>query len=283
MTRLFYPLKRLLTNFARRPLPAFAALLSLTMLLIMIDLIWITRLSGERYFDNTTAAIEMELFLADSLSESGIMKIKDSLENNEGITGVTYISKETARQRLLALMGTDLLAGLDDNPLPRSILINFDNEFVTAAFIEQLTGVIKNMNDISEIYSPVDILAKVENSRWLADKITLILGVVIILTVLLNLLYSIRLSVKTHEPEIYQYRLLGAGRMFLSMPFILEGIFYTAVASVAGWLILYYGSTMISFEEFTLVLPNLREIIYFCLITAAIGLIVGFVGIRRSL
>ncbi|MFH2037537.1 MAG: FtsX-like permease family protein, partial [Candidatus Zixiibacteriota bacterium] len=103
------------------------------------------------------------------------------------------------------------------------------------------------------------------------------------LAIILNLLHAIRLSARGRQEEIYQLRLLGAGKWFLSIPFIAEGFIYTLISSVLSWVIVIYANGKLSFRNIIIVLPQQTELIYFCIIAMVIGIIAGIIGIRRSL
>ena len=80
-----------------------------------------------------------------------------------------------------------------------------------------------------------------------------------------------------------QHSLLGAGKVFLSIPYIFEGIFYALVAAVFGWILLIYASGYLTFKNVEIIFPTHLEIIYFCIVSCIIGMIGGYTGIRRSL
>lgn len=283
MSRFFYLIAKSTRNIVARPLSAITSLLSLLLLFLMFDLVWISALSSGRYLAKITTDIDMELFLDDSLPDSTLSVVLRSISDMDGINEVQYIDKETARDKLDAMMGADLLEGLSDNPLPRSIIISFTDQYQNSAYLADLERNFGRLTGVSEIYYPKSWLEKIENTRSLVIKIVIFLGIVISLAVILNLLHSIRLSARSRGQELLQHRLLGAGRAFLSVPYILEGIFYSLAAAVAGWVVIFYAFGRLSFQGFDIVFPGQYEIVYFCVAAVIIGLLGGYTGIRRSL
>jgi cell division transport system permease protein len=283
MKKTLYLVQKFVNNIMDRPLPAVASLLSLILLFLMFDLLWISSLSLNDHFDRLLQEVDMEVFVNDGLPDSLFSIVIKAISETEGAKSYSIISKEEARQKLNTLMGADLLDGLEENPLPRSILINFSHPFKTSDYLNEVAETLKNAPGIAEIYYPKNWLEKTESTRSLALKSVIFLGTAIFLAVVLNLLYMIRLSVKVREEELIQLRLLGAGRTFLSIPYILEGVFYALAASAAGWLIIYYGHGYVSFENFDVVLPLQLDIARFCLATSGIGMVGGYIGVRRSI
>lgn len=283
MSRLYYVIKRFLANIVKRPLPAVASFLSLFLLLLMLDLIWMAKLSADNYLEQIVANIDMELFLEDSLPDSAITYLTEMVEDLDAADTVQFISKDDAREQLSALIGEDLLEGFDDNPLPRSILIRFKSEYLKSGYMDNLVGQLRELTGVYEVYFPGHWLWKVEESKSLARAMAFFLGAVILITVMLNLLYSIRLSIKTHEEGLAQLRLLGGARFLLALPYMLEGIFFGVLSSVAGWLAVFYVSGRISFEGFEVVLPDRQEVVIYCIVAGLAGMVIGYIGLRRSL
>lgn len=283
MRRLFYLIGKFLVHLYKRPLPAIASLLSMLLLFLMFDSVWISSLSVDKYYDQVLAEVDMEIFLDDNLPDSMLTPITDALKDLDGIESYEFISKEDARARLHTLMGMDLLEGLDENPLPKSILITFDKKYIAGQYLNDTEVNLSKYQGVSEIFYPRFWLEKAESNRLLISRSVFIIGAVIILTAVLNLLYSVRLSVKTYEEELLQHRLIGAGKTFLSIPFIFEGIFYSLIAAVVGWLIIFYIVNNFTISNFEVLLPTQPDIIRSCAVALAIGTIGGYVGVRRSI
>jgi len=283
MRHFFYLIVKSITNISGRPLAALTSFLSLLLLLLMFDLVWISALTSARYLESITTDIDMEVFIDDSLPDSTVSNILISIADMDGIAGAEYISKEDARDILYSLIGSDLLDGFEENPLPRSIVITFAPEYQGSVYLAELADNIDNLPGIDEIYYPKEWLEKIESTRGLVLKIVIFLGIIIALAVVLNLLYSIRLSARSRGQELLQHRLLGAGRSFLSFPFIIEGIAYALSAAAAGWLIIYYSATQLTFANIEIVFPVKLEVVYFFLAVLLVGMFGGYTGIRRSL
>ncbi|UCD18454.1 MAG: hypothetical protein JSV44_05970 [Candidatus Zixiibacteriota bacterium] len=283
MSRLWYPVRKFFGNMFGRPLAAATSLLSLLLLFLLFDLVWISAQTVDAHFRQLLSTLEMELFFAEDLPDSTVTLIRETVLTLDGVKNIDYTSKEAARQRLQDLMGTDLLEGFDDNPLPRSLTITFWDNYLGSEQLQQFKGRIERISGISEIYYPRGWLEKTEVTLSWVSRIVLFLGIVIFLTVALHIIHAIRLSVRVHEEEIRQMRLLGAGKLFLSLPYMFEGKFYALAASVAGWAIVHYGQYRYSFQSFEVVLPPLTDIVYFCIIAAAVGFLGGYLGARRPL
>jgi cell division transport system permease protein len=178
-------------------------------------------------------------------------------------------------------MGTDLLEGLDANPLPRSLIIEFRVDFLTSQNLGALAEELARLPGIAEIYYPQHWLEKTEDSRSLLFKVVLFLGIMVSLAIVLNLLHTTRLSIRAYYEELRQLRLLGADKTFLYFPYLFEGLFYALISSIAGWVIVFSLAGNLTFQNIVTILPERMEIMIFCAVAALIGVIVGYIGIRR--
>jgi cell division protein FtsX len=80
-----------------------------------------------------------------------------------------------------------------------------------------------------------------------------------------------------------QMMLLGAGKIFVSFPFILEGFLLAGFSAAVAWALIFYTTAKVTFTQFDIVYPIRDEIVIFCLIAAAIGGLSGFLGVRKLL
>jgi len=283
MSRFGYVIRKFFGNLLNRPLAALGSILSLFLLFLLFNLIWISSLTVHNYYNAIISDIEVELFLEDSIPDSTVIIIHDALKSLNGVDSIVYVSRENARQKLNDLMGVDLVEGFDQNPLPRSLILSFKPDYLNSENLNQLNNDLNRMAGVTDIFYPSGWLARAEYTKGIVMDLLILLGVVIAVAVILNTVQFIVLSARTRHEELIQLQLLGGGPTFLALPYILEGIFYALIASVAGWLLIYYTHDLFTFKNIVVVIPGLTEQVYFCLAASMIGLIGGYIGIRREI
>jgi len=282
MNRLVFLLWRTFRNIIHRPLAAAGSFLSLLLLLMLFDIVWVSSLSSKEYYSRLLSEIDIEVFIKDSLPDTTLVSMRDAIGRFEGVDKVQLISKEDAHFMLNDLMGSDLLTGLDNNPLPRSLIITFKPDFLNAATLENYRRRLLEYDGVSDIFYAKDWLERAEYARVRISRFMLFLGIVISLAVLLNSVRASRISAGRYQYEISQLRLMGAGRGFISFPFIFEGALYSLLAAIAGWALLTYGAGYFAFKNIAIIFPTSAEIFYFCLLSTLIGLFGGYIGSRQS-
>ncbi|MCP4705509.1 MAG: hypothetical protein GY865_12985 [candidate division Zixibacteria bacterium] len=283
MSKLGYIFRKFFGNIISRPMAGLGSILSLFLLFLLFNLVWITSLTTNNYYDKIISEIDIEIFLDDSIPDSTISIIRETIGSLDGIESIEYITRDQASRKLKDMMGVDLLEGFEDNPLPRSMIISFEPNYLNSDNLNMLNSDFHRMAGVTDIYYPNSWLMKAEYTKLIVSDILVLLGIVIAVAVILNIIQFIVLSARTRSEELIQLQLLGAAPGFLALPYILEGIFYALAGSIAGWIVISYGVDLFSFRNIDILLPPTVEQFYFCLAGSLIGLIGGYLGIRREL
>lgn len=282
MTRLGHILLELGRNLRRHPAISLGSLLSLTLLFLLFDLFWIAAGTSQHFYDNLVAGVRMEAFVAEEVSDSLLPDVQNELQRLDALDSVVLITREEARERLADLVGTDLLVGYDTaNPLPRSFVLTIEPEYLTIAGTKEVEQQLQAMQPIQQVLYSRRWLAKAEKAHSLALQAGMVLGGLILLTALISSANNIRLMTRVRAVGLEQMRMLGAGRLFLAAPFLLESLIVSALAAAIGWGVIHYSLDEITFTRFEIVMPPFGDIGIYVGACALLGLISGYLGIRK--
>lgn len=284
MTKLGHILSETVRNLGRHPLTALSSLLSLLLIFLLFDLFWVGAATAQQFYDNLLQDLRMEVFVREDIPESGITSIRADLQQIEGVAAVDYISKDEARRELMELVGTDLLVGYDTtNPLPRSFVVTVAVDHLATDRMQDIETAALKIQGVSQVYYSQSWLHKAESTNRMIQRVGTALGLLILAAALMASFNNIRLMTRTRATGFRQMFLLGAGRLFVAMPFILEGIFISTIAAAGGWVLLYWAHQNVELTQFTLILPELQLMALYCVCAAMLGLVSGYLGIRRQL
>jgi cell division protein FtsX len=185
---------------------------------------------------------------------------------------------------LVRLTGVDLLSDTTlANPLPRSFVLSFRTDSISTSAFEEIEKQLRTFPAIQQVNYSRDWLVNAESTRSQVHRIGVVIGALIAVAALLNLANNIRLMSRTSAVGIRQARLMGAGKLFLSSPYIFEGFLIGGVAAVTGWIALFYFQQSVRIAELQPTFPVVKDIIWFCLLSAVIGGISGLLGVRSLL
>ncbi len=284
MIWLRYFLREIGRNLYRYPGTALGSVLSLTLIFLLFDLFWVASGTTDRMYQGLLTQVQMELFISDDIPDSVMAPLAGAITDIPGIKDARFVSRDDARLELERLVGTDLLAEYDTlNPLPRSFFLELDQSVKNLASMEMLDQNLRKIKGVTEVTYSRDWLAKVEETRSLVTRVGMILGVIILLTAVINSGNSIRLMTRARGGGYSQMLLLGAGRLFLALPLMLEGLLLCALSATLSWGIVYFASRKVAFSQFEIVLPPLGDILLFCIAAALLGFVSGYVGVRKLL
>lgn len=228
------------------------------------------------------------LFVDKEADEFEVLEIGEKLKNIPGVESVEFISKEQALEEQVSQYSEAqflLDTYKDNNPLKDSYSITYEPN----TNVETLKMKIElEIDYISKLNVNMDVVNQIQNIKnavaiifsWL-----LILLFVVSLFVIIN---TIKLSVFSRREEIALMRHIGATNLFISTPFLIEGLFIGAISAGIGYLgqYLIYKYLILGLAdqyEIISILPfnNVRNVIIIGFI--AVGVITGFVGSLISL
>ncbi|RME30408.1 MAG: hypothetical protein D6800_01860, partial [Candidatus Zixiibacteriota bacterium] len=225
----------------RNPGAAIGSFLSLSLLFVLFDLFWIAALSSNAFYDDVLSEMQVEVFLTEQTPDSVAQRFANQILMMPEVRKAEFIDKTEAREELATLVGTDLLVGYDTlNPLPRSIRVACEPEALTSSHLQKLTDRIHELTGTDDIYYSRTWLEKAEQMRRIVRTAGLVLGALILLTALVTIANSLRLMTQVRAGGFRQMLLLGAGKTFIALPFVLEGFLISGVAATVGWLALFY-------------------------------------------
>lgn len=282
MIRLAHILLELGRNLKRHPAISLGSLLSLTLLFLLFDLFWVAAGTSQQFYANLVAGVRMEAFVAEDVADSVLPDVQGELEQLEAVDSVILVTRQEARQRLAELVGTDLLVGYDSaNPLPRSFVLTLKPNYLTIAATEELERQLKEIRPIQQVLYSRRWLAKAEKAHSLALQVGMVLGGLILLTALISSANNIRLMTQVRAVGLEQMRMLGAGRLFLAAPFLLESLLVSSLAAGIGWGVIQYSLERITFTRFDIIVPPAGDVGIYIGACALLGLVSGYLGIRK--
>jgi cell division transport system permease protein len=284
MTRFNHILRELGRNLIRNPGTALGSLLSLTLLFLLFNLFWVAATSSDRFYDDLLSDLRMEVFVNEAYPDSLIPQLETELQGFASIDTFTFVSRQMAREELASRLGIDLLVGYDTlNPLPRSFILTLHRPALNSEFMAGLEEQLSTIEGVGSVTYSRNFLLKAESTRDLILRVGVVLGGLILLTALISSANNIRLMTRSRARGLRQMMLMGAGRLFVGLPFLIEGLVIAGLAAVASWAIVIYGQQQIQFTQLTIVLPTYDYIGAYCVTAAVVGGISGYLGIRMSL
>ncbi|MEW6570963.1 MAG: ABC transporter permease [Nitrospirota bacterium] len=277
-----YPFRTAISSMLHEKWINVLAILTMAAGLLVTAIIAISVYNFELLTRRLPDKFSVVVYLKDGASQEEVKNVVNFARKNNSVENVTYISKEEGLNELKAsLKETEyVLEGLEENPLPDSIELKLKTEAVTPDNVRNLTTALKELKGVDEAEYGERFLSSIYSLRvgmktaGLAFSATMCAGLLFVCYSAIKLLFYRKLQ------EIETYKLLGATRAFVRMPFIIEG----AIMGLGGGLLSFFGLLALYYLvvlELSLALPLLKSITFPVAATSVLpiaGLCLGIIG-----
>lgn len=229
---MFYIVREGYSGFKRTPLATFTAVIALMVSIILIGIL--TRFYYSAYEIGTTIRndIDMEVFLED-VNAQRLRAIRTELTSIPIVGEITYISKDSAAAVFRELFGAEGTSLADLDFLPASFRIK-PVENVEVDTLAYYVAQIERIRGVDEVSFNLELLRIIDQRL---DTVLLAgggIGALILITALILVFNTIRLTIYAKRPIIRAMKLVGATNSFIRSPFLMEGILQGLIASALG-------------------------------------------------
>ncbi|MGI6706216.1 MAG: permease-like cell division protein FtsX [Clostridia bacterium] len=287
-----YFIKEGILSIRRNWVMFLASLASIVASLLVLGILMIILQNIRAMMNEIESQVEVTAYMVDGLSYETLTDLEDEFKAWEGVSQVTFVSKEEALEEMKEDMGQNkaLLEGYtgENNPLPCSFIIRAEKPIYVKGIVDKLKAM-KEVEEINYSQEVVDVLMKISSTVRMLG-----LGLLAVLSAVSFVIISntIRLAVMMKRREIHIMKYIGATDWFIRWPFIVEGFFIgicgalLASGLVLGiyYLILQRAETMMGL--FTLlsldgVYPSL--LLFFLGLGGGIGILSSGFSVRKHL
>jgi cell division transport system permease protein len=191
---------------------------------------------------------QVTVFLEDGITGEQLALLRKRIQSERAVKGMTYISKAEALQQFKReLQGKDsLLEGLGENPIPASLQLRVHEPYQAPEALKQLTASLSRVEGVEDVMYGQEWVDRLSAVIRLLRLLGLGVGLALGLASLLIVSNTIRLAVYARAEEVEVMRLVGASRLHVRAPFLLEGMIQGTLSAGLALLLLYgaYRATL---------------------------------------
>lgn len=238
------------TNFWRNWWLSLVATLIMTLTLLIISIFIIFNIVINTTTNSIKEKIDLAVYFKIDTPEDQVRLVQEKLKNRLDVKSIHFVSKEEALKRWQEMKISQKIKeqiSTQDNPLPFSLDVKTHRSEDLEAVANYLAG-----PEFSQIVDRIsykenkDIIEKLVNFTNFSRKLGLALGLVFIVISILVILNTVRLAIYTRTKEIEIMRLVGASDIFIRVPFIIEALLYSLLATLLSMLFIWIGLSFIS-------------------------------------
>ncbi len=242
----------------------------------------ITIFNLENFTRTLPERFTMVVYLQDSASQEDTQKLIAQLKNKDYVSGTKYISRDQALNEMKRTLKdvSNVLEGLDENPLSSAIELKLKKESVTAPAVKKISEELKKMPGVDDVYYEAKIAETVYLLKTSIENMSIIILCIISFVVLFVISSTVKILLYRRKTEIEIIKLLGATGGFIRAPFLIEGGvigFLGGVFASIGATVFYYSLTT-SFSAFMPILKTMVLPVEIVVLLPIAGIVMGVAG-----
>ena len=282
-----YFIQEVFHSLRRNNWMTFASIGTVAVSLFVLGVFLILVLNMNRLAGMLESQVQISVYLEDHLTDREKRQIGYDIESLQGIDSVTYVDRETAKERLKDRLGDQkyLLDALsDDNPLPDA----FEVTVTMPSVVESAAGAIASMQGVEEAKYGQDVVEHLFDITRLMRIFGFVLMGLLGGATLFIISNTIRLTVFARRKEIAIMKYVGATDWFIRWPFLLEGIVLGCIGGLIAAVALrsFYAAMAAKIYSTLAFFPLMPQYPFMNYVTLAIllaGIVIGAIGSVISL
>jgi cell division transport system permease protein len=176
---------------------------------------------------------EMIVYLKDEVGDVQLAVLMDKIRQYFGEP--TYVDRKQAWDEFTGQIGDpDLLAGVDENPLPASIRVRLKPELLSFDAMEQTAKQVLEFPEVEDVRYGAEYVRRLDAFSSGVSTAAWAVGGLVALAILLVLFNTLRLTVLARRPQVEIMLRLGATDRFIATPYVFEALMHMALAAVVA-------------------------------------------------
>ena len=215
-----------------------SSVISISLVLLLVGMASMLLVNAKSVSDYFKENMQVSVMMKQNVSEDTALSFKSRLDKERYIKSSVFVSKEQGRREMADMLGDDFLDVFETSPIPVSIDVTLDAEYVSADSLEMVRTEIAKSSLVDEVVyqrSLVDAL----NANL--SRISVILGVFIALLLFISFVLinnTVRLNVFARRFTIHTMKLVGATKAFIRAPFLVQSAFQGVFAAMISIVVL---------------------------------------------
>ena len=234
LNQLRYVIDESVTMMRRRQAANLISIVIMGLSLLILVVFLLITLNVQAVIDKAGEELRIYVYLKDGTGEAAARDIQMQILRLEGVEEVVFVSREEALTSFRQSLGDnqDMLGALESNPLPDAYRVKIKPDYIRSEFMEGMRTRVEKWTNVEEVRYGEKWLGRGEKLVKGFYFTDLAIGVIIFLSVIFVIVNTVRLTVLSRQKTIEVAKLVGATNAYIRIPFLIEGAFQGAVASL---------------------------------------------------
>ena len=206
-----------------------STVISLSLVLLLVGVGTLLLVNARAVSDYFKENMQVSVLLREQVTEEQGLAYETKVAALPGVRSTRFVSREEGVEEMSNLLGRDFLDVFDTAPVPISIDVTLEADYVQAdslAMMKELLGSSPLVEEVSYQTSLVDALNA--NLRKISAAIAFLVALLLFISFVL-IANTVRLELFSRRFSIYTMHLVGATKGYIRAPFVgraaLQGLF----------------------------------------------------------
>lgn len=244
--RFRYFLERALSNIRQNVFVNVVTVGTITLALLIVALFLLVYVNLENAAENWSEKVQVTVYYEKDLTLQEQADLKARIQALPETSRVQWVSRDEALRRFRGrLKGQEtLLEGIRPEVLPASLEISLKKGSRSTEAVDQYVSRLKSIPAIGEVQYGEEWVRRFNTFLNFMRIVGGLVGGFLVLAVIFIVSNTIRLTVYARRDELEIMSLVGATRLFIKMPFLLEGVMQGFAGGVLA-LVMLFGVHML--------------------------------------
>lgn len=284
MNKLIFILAEGFKNVWRHKSSAVSSVFSIYLTLIVSGSLLIVSQNTNKLIEYLRDKYKIEVFFKDSVTEKRVEELAADFKSINGVSSITIISKKDAERIFKSQFGDDILSILGYNPLPISCVINLKKDWPSRIDIKPIISNLRKYREVDEINHQGKLISRIENYYESFLEIMVVIVSITLIIAVFIISNTVKLTILSKKELIRSLQLIGATKLFVKGPFIIEGVVHGLLATVLSF---YTIIGVLNFSKYFIYDLTRFDIYYdqvfIFQVLLSLSLLVGFIGSNRAI
>lgn len=215
-----------------------SSVISISLVLLLIGVAGVLSVNASSVSEYFKENMQMSVMLKQEVEEGDALEYKALLDKERYTKETVFVSKEQGRREMAEILGDDFLDVFEVSPIPVSIDITLNADYVSADSLEVVRTEIAASPLVDEVIYQKSLVESLNSNM---TKISGILAIFIALLLFISYVLinnTVRLNVFARRFTIHTMKLVGATRSFIRAPFLVQAFFQGIFSAIIAIMVL---------------------------------------------
>ncbi len=256
-----------------------STVISLSMVLLLVGVGTLLLVNARAVSDYFKENLQVSVLLKQQVGEEEALAYERKVAAIPGVRSTHYVSRDQGVEEMSRMLGQDFLDVFESAPVPISIDVNLEAEYVSSDSLEVVKQALAASDLVEEVVYQTSLVdALNQNLQRISLGIAVLVGLLLFISFVL-IANTVRLDLFSRRFSIYTMHLVGATKAYIRAPFVGRAAFQGLFAALVA-ILLMVGALFILRDEFVQLFQifTLKSLLVVMGVMVAFGVVICMVS-----